>query len=363
MKKRATIKDIASLAGVSLGTVHLALNNKPGVSAATRDRICTLAREMDYHPNIVAASLKRKTLRLAACFPGVDEDNRFYYPQLWNGLRAYVETLYDYNINCQEFSYPENWKEERLTGAKSRALKELTALLESGELDGLVIQGNSCPYTEEQLRRYVENGLALALVDTDIPESGRLCCVAADYDSIGRTMAEQVSGRIPSCGSILLCAGKMAYPSHRLIEKGFDDYLRENHHRNLVYKEHSNQIDEESYQNILAYINRPDVAAACCVSSRSSVMLGRALEESGRAGELVAVGSDLFVENKEFLRRGTFHNLVQKNPYAQSFLATKFLMDYLLRDILPDELFVVGSQMIFRSNMALYDKNSLRFLE
>ena len=363
MNKRATIKDIASMAGVSIGTVHLALNHKPGVGEATRERIIALAKELDYHPNAVAASLKRKTLRLAACFPGTDEDNRFYYPQLWNGLRAYVNTLYDYKINCREFAYPDNWSDEPFDSPKTSALRELTELLEAGELDGLVIQGNSCPFKPENLRRYTENGLALALVDTDIPDSGRLCCVAADYDSIGRIMAEQILGRIPSCGSVLLCSGRKEYPSHRLIEKGFEDYMQENHHKNLVYKEHSNQIDEASYQNILEYINRPDVAGACCVSSRSSVMLGRALEESGRAGELVAIGSDLFAENKDYLRNGIFKNLVQKNPYAQSFMATKFLMDYLLRDAIPDELFVVGSQMIFKSNLALYEKNSLRFLE
>lgn len=363
MKKRATIKDIASMAGVSIGTVHLALNHKPGVGEATREKIIALAKEMDYHPNAVAASLKRKTLRIAACFPGVDEDNRFYYPQLWNGMRSYVNTLYDYKISCREFPYPENQKSGSTDDDRALALQELTQLLEAGELDGLVIQGNSCPYDSQQLRKYTDQGLALALVDTDILESGRLCCVAADYDSIGRTMAEQILGRIPFCGSVLLCAGRKEYPSHRLIEKGFEDYMKENHHGNLVYKEHSNQIDEESYKNILDYINRPDVAGACCVSSRSSVMLGRALEESGRSKDLVAIGSDLFSENKEFLRRGTFQNLVQKNPYAQSFMATKFLMDYLLRDAIPDELFVVGSQMIFKSNISLYEKNSLRFLE
>ena len=39
MKRRVTIKDIAAEAGVSLGTVHLALSDKPGVGAVTRERI------------------------------------------------------------------------------------------------------------------------------------------------------------------------------------------------------------------------------------------------------------------------------------------------------------------------------------
>ena len=54
MKRRVTIKDIAAEAGVSLGTVHLALSDKPGVGAVTRERIRRIAKEMDYHPNTVA---------------------------------------------------------------------------------------------------------------------------------------------------------------------------------------------------------------------------------------------------------------------------------------------------------------------
>lgn len=363
MAKRITIKDIAAKAGVSLGTVHIALSDKNGVSDKTRERIRAIAKEMDYQPNVVAASLKRKTLRLAACFPGTEADNRYYYPQMWNGLRACGESLHDYNVSFQEFAYPDHFEDGWGEAQRSAVLGKLDRLLERGELDGLVTHGNLCPYTQEQLRRYADNGLTLALVDADMPDSGRLCCVAADYDTIGRTMAELVIGRIPACGSILLCAGKTEYPSHRLIEEGFEAYLRENGHENLVYQDHSNEVSENAYETILSYVKRPDVAAACCVSSRSSLLLGRALEASGRVGKVTAVGSDLFEENKEFLRRGTFQNLVQKNPFAQAYMAARFLTDYLLRDEQPEELFVVGSQIVFRSNLHLFERNSMRLLE
>ena len=363
MAKRVTIKDIAITAGVSLGTVHLALSDKTGVSDKTREKIRALAKEMDYHPNAVAASLKRRTLRLAACFPDMEGDNQFYYPQLWNGLNACQETLHDYNISMQKFEYPEGWREIRREGGKIPSLERLTELLDAGEVDGLILQGNRCPFMQEQLKHYVEQGLALALVDTDIPDSGRLCCVAADYDSIGRTMAELVLGRIPSCGSILMCAGKAEYPSHTLIVEGFEAYRKENGHNNLVYMEHSNHVSDQAYESILEHVKRPDVAAVCSVTSRSTIMLGRALEETGRVGKVMAVGSDLFEESKDFLRRGTFQNLVQKNPFAQAYMAEQFLTDYLLRDKMPEELFVVGSQIVFRSNLNLFEKNSVRFLE
>ena len=365
MKRRVTIKDIAAEAGVSLGTVHLALSDKPGVGAVTRERIRRIAKEMDYHPNTVASSLKRKTLHLAVCFPEVAGDNRYYYPQLWNGFRTYKESIQDFNISIREFAYPENGDGRSIDFQKQQriVLKELEELLENGKLDGLVIHGNRCPFSAEKLHSYVDRGLALGLLDTDMPESGRLFCVSADYDIIGRTVAEIVMNRIPYCGSILLCAGIGDYPSHKRIEDGFDAYMRENHFDNLIYREYSNLICEENYQKILEHVRRPDLAAACCVSSRTSVMLAQALRECGKAGKIVAIGSDIFEENKKALQEGVFQNLIQKNPFAQAYMATRLLVDYLLKDMRSEESFVVGSQIVFRSNLPLFERNSVRFLE
>lgn len=55
--KRPTIADIARRAGVTKSTVSFALNDRPGVSAATRDRILGIAREMGWRPSRVARAL------------------------------------------------------------------------------------------------------------------------------------------------------------------------------------------------------------------------------------------------------------------------------------------------------------------
>jgi len=45
--KEATIHDIAAQAGVSIGTVSRALNNKPGVHPETRERVLAVSRELN----------------------------------------------------------------------------------------------------------------------------------------------------------------------------------------------------------------------------------------------------------------------------------------------------------------------------
>ncbi|MGZ8803698.1 MAG: LacI family DNA-binding transcriptional regulator [Microbacterium sp.] len=55
--RRPTISDVARSAGVSKGLVSFALNGRPGVNAATRDRILQVAAEMGWSPDLRARSL------------------------------------------------------------------------------------------------------------------------------------------------------------------------------------------------------------------------------------------------------------------------------------------------------------------
>ncbi len=57
MSKRITISDVAKEAGVSMMTVSRAINNKDGISEATRQRILTIATEMGFQPSGLAQGL------------------------------------------------------------------------------------------------------------------------------------------------------------------------------------------------------------------------------------------------------------------------------------------------------------------
>jgi DNA-binding LacI/PurR family transcriptional regulator len=55
--RRTTIADIAARAGVSISAVSFALNGRPGVSDATRERVRQAARELDWRPHTAARAL------------------------------------------------------------------------------------------------------------------------------------------------------------------------------------------------------------------------------------------------------------------------------------------------------------------
>ena len=71
MPKRATIRDVAQRAGVSLATVSRALNGSPLVNEETKQRIVEAAGELDFAPSLSARRLslgKTQTITVVTSF-------------------------------------------------------------------------------------------------------------------------------------------------------------------------------------------------------------------------------------------------------------------------------------------------------
>ncbi|MCC2308503.1 LacI family DNA-binding transcriptional regulator [Cellulomonas chengniuliangii] len=58
LTRRPTISDVAKAAGVSIAVVSYALNGRPGVSAATRERVLRVADEFGWRPSAAARSMR-----------------------------------------------------------------------------------------------------------------------------------------------------------------------------------------------------------------------------------------------------------------------------------------------------------------
>lgn len=88
---RLTIADIAREAGVSKGAVSFALNGRPGVSDATRERILRVAEKMNWRPHSAARALGRartQLVGLVSARPARTLGIESFFAQLVSGLQA-----------------------------------------------------------------------------------------------------------------------------------------------------------------------------------------------------------------------------------------------------------------------------------
>ena len=107
-RRKANSLDIAHLAGVSQSTVSRALRGDPMVSAATRERVMDVVRQLNYHVDKNASSLRRQhTGTLALLFfedPTADDSaiNPFFHSMLGSIIRACSRQGYDLLVSFQD---------------------------------------------------------------------------------------------------------------------------------------------------------------------------------------------------------------------------------------------------------------------
>ena len=92
MKRRATQKDVARLAGVSQATVSMVLSGgAPAIPAETWERITNAARELGYVPNRAAQALRTsRTMTIACIVPDITNP---FYPALIRGIQSVTDKV------------------------------------------------------------------------------------------------------------------------------------------------------------------------------------------------------------------------------------------------------------------------------
>ncbi len=141
---RATIVDVAALAGVSLGTASRALNNRRGVDPQLRLKVTEAARSLHY----VRAANARKALRETCPIITFILGNRdFLHPmhaRLLLGAEQYCEER-GYFLVFKRFDYP--------SGAPIADLRLPALLHEHGIADCLILAGTNYPNLIEATER------------------------------------------------------------------------------------------------------------------------------------------------------------------------------------------------------------------
>ena len=353
--KRLTIKDIAKEAGVSVATVHCALYNKPGVSDAVREKIQKIAHDNEYKVNLNASFLKRRNLRIAVVFPEPVNEKRYYYQGIWDGIHDYVNHQNDFGIDLIEVAYmPEN----------EDSFQALARTVNISELDAVLLSPVADYGMKGSASAFAGQNVPLVLVGSDTENVDRLFCIQPNFCTLGKMIMEQLISQMKSGKKIMLCAGNKETASHYLIVKGCFDYIKENNFDVEISTVYANEHQNIKYDEVLNILKSDNEIGACCsVNARGSVQLARALEETGLAGTIPAIGSDMFSENIDALKRGTFTNLINKNQYNQVLYALKYVVEFLAKDTMPPtDVMFSRCDLIFKSTVEMYENGAYRQL-
>jgi DNA-binding LacI/PurR family transcriptional regulator len=150
-----TLQDVARRSGVSARAVSLVINGtsnktRTRVSDATRQRILEAARELDYHPNIAARSLRQRRIQMIGVLFGrvssAVVSNPYASGVLQGVLAAASEADYDVALSSKK------WEDAESSAPRFR----------DGRVDGLIVVQ---PFTDgDMVPGLVERGLPVVVV-------------------------------------------------------------------------------------------------------------------------------------------------------------------------------------------------------
>lgn len=344
-----TLKDIALEMGVTPTTVHKALRGKEGVSPEMRTAIQEKAAQMGYRSNYMAAALKRKTLHLAVVMPETSFDNKYYYGNLWSGIRTFLQEVDPFGLDAVEYTYPLE------PGANGELLQQLYES-RADELDGIVTVAVEHDKTSYFLHKFARKGVPVALIGADPYPDARFCCVKTRDETAGSLAAELLTGFNLSAApqKIILTGhyGPLGMRDQYFNAQGFLSYLRSAapHYEVL----HIQGPDSYAVQNeITAQLtHEPDISAIYSCSARYTVRMAAAVQELGLEGRIRLIGNDRFEESLQLLGSGVLNAIIDKKVAQQSYLAIKTLFDYLLKnEYPPQDVLYVEPEIMLRSSL------------
>lgn len=144
-----TIYDVARLSGVSISTVSNALNRPGRVNAETRTKVLQAADDLGYVPKTQAVSLARKGMRRIAVLAPFSSYSSFY--ERLSGVLVEASAA---GVEVSVFDHE---------SAATASTPLLASMPIQGQIDGLIVMGQSIEHTVEQ--RLHERSVPTVLVD------------------------------------------------------------------------------------------------------------------------------------------------------------------------------------------------------
>lgn len=332
MSKEITIKDIAKLAQVSIGTVDRVLHDRGRVSEATKEKILGILKETGYSPNLQASRLSRsKQWTVGAVFPLEDQDNGFWR-EASRGLQHANRDYASMGMRNRVFAFDRNSPVD-LEKAVDRALAD--------KVDALLLAPVIPTAAKRALARLPEI-LPFLLFDTPLADSRPLSFVGQDALSAGKLAARLLSLSMRQSHSnhrgfaVVGMAPEDQHIKQRI--EGFLDFMKAYAEPEVFRLQLSEDPKAVSKLVDSIVLTMPEMSGIYVANAT----VGLVAEEFWRRGlKTTVIGHDLTSNNIDGLKKGSIEFLISQHPAVQTYEAMRlFWRHIVLRQEIPSTYYL-----------------------
>ncbi|BFM11168.1 LacI family DNA-binding transcriptional regulator [Simiduia litorea] len=247
---KATIKDVAKLAGVSFKTVSRVINREPSVGQELQEKVLAAVKELNYQPNLGARLMRGAASSIGFIY---DNPNSNYVIEMQNGILSTCRTEgYELVIHPCDAKSPD-------------ILAELTEMLDRSRVGGLVLTPplSETPAVIAALKKKKVRFVRI-LSGSHAPDSQSPCVFIDD-----KTAGFDITQYLIDLGHkrIAFLGGDIEHASSGERLEGYKDALKKNNLRideSLILPgEYAFESGIERSKKLLSLANKPTAIFAC----------------------------------------------------------------------------------------------------
>lgn len=347
--KKARIKDIAELAGVSIGTVDRVLHERGEVALTTREKILRISRELNYSPNFLAQALKTKRkLNLVSLLPEPTEESAFWnkHPE---GIRKAISDLDPFPVILTQVTF--DLLDEVDFQEKTKIIFDLNP-------DGVIL----APIFKAQSVEFCNNlsmkHIPFVFIDGFIEETQFLSYTGEDIYQSGRVAAQLTDMVTPEVKDILIVniARNLKNVHHlNLRSEGFLSYFLKsgkNRGKKIILNIENPHSDHIKIEVKKAFLKNPGIGSIFISGSKSYKIADYVVAE--KIDSVNIIGYDLLDKNVNYLKSGTIRFLIGQRPEEQIYKGVRKLFEYLSLNKTPEKMEYLPIDVVTSENVKFF---------
>ncbi|GHV75240.1 transcriptional regulator [Spirochaetia bacterium] len=304
-----TVREIAELAGVSIGTVDRVLYKRGRVSADTKARIEAIIEQYQFTPNPMARQLKRgRAHHFCVFLPRRDQDAG-YWSQVLQGIQRAADEISSLGVETEIVEFDRYSREEFETAA---------AAILSKKPDGLIVPPIMSERTGPFIEQIRQAGIPCIFFDANLPGIDPLSAIGQDPFRggylAGRLM-HLFAGRLEKPVAVLDAHGEDFHITRR--RDGFLKYAGEHGFPTIVQEYSGYKGLEVSVEEIGRFLRENPALTGVFITNCMAHRVAEAAKKCGGARDFLLIGYDLIPNNRLSLEEGGIDAIISQRPEYQ----------------------------------------------
>jgi LacI family transcriptional regulator len=348
-QKKARIKDIALLAGVSIGTVDRVIHKRGEVAEKTRLKVLKLLKDSNYSPNVIAQVLKSKRrFHLVSLLPEPTENDSFWKKHPIGMAKAMSE-LNPFPLSLSQVTFDIQSE----TDFQKMTIRVLN-LKPDGVLIAPIFKNESIAFCQILNKEKVP----FVFIDGFIESIDFLAYIGENIFQSGRVAGQLIDMVTPERSDILVVTiARNIQNVHHLHTRaqGFMSFFNQSAHNkgekiNITISDPSS----ESVRIALdaAFKENPLIGSIFITGSRS-YQIASYLEEKGMR-HINLIGYDLLDSNIKYLKSGVTRFLIGQRPEEQTYKGIKKLYEFLSSQKIADKIEYLPIDIVTSENVDFF---------